>query len=224
MAVISNLFGDSPFGILKSHADKVHECVNLLSDLFRELELGKPDRIRDIADRIMQLETEADQIQNELHERLASRVMIPVNKADLFNIVENQDSMADRAEEIAAILTYRPMTLPDDLMKEVKTFFEQVHRNCRIAQGITDKMDLLLESSFGERDSLTVSKLITELNQKEDRIKDQEIQLNRKLFSNEGSLTPVDLILWMKLIGLIADLSKFADRMAAGIRLILKNK
>lgn len=112
MPVISSLFGDSPFHALKEHSQKVYECVRLLRTLFEALGQGDPQRLREVAGRIFALETEADHIRNRMHEQLASKVLMPTRKDDLFNILEQQDSIADRAEDIAATLTYRDMRLP----------------------------------------------------------------------------------------------------------------
>lgn len=222
MATITNLFGESPFGDLKAHAAKVHECVGNLRALFAALEDDHQSRLREIADRIFALETEADNIRNRLHEQLSSKVLMPLRKEDFFNILEQQDSIADRVEDIAAILTYRNMKLPSGVMTKIHDYLDGILRNCELAAGIMSKMDLLVESSFAGRDALTVSRLITELAEREDATKTIQIQLTREFLAAEDILPPVEVILWLQVIGYIAELSKFADRTANGIRITLK--
>ena len=52
MAILTNLFGESPFGILEAHGEKVHECVGLLKDLFEQLNVGNINELQATAERI----------------------------------------------------------------------------------------------------------------------------------------------------------------------------
>lgn len=222
MAILTNLFGESPFGVLEAHGEKVHECIRLVRDLFDHLEAADSQKLLTTADRIIALETEADKLRNQLHEMLASKILMPFPKSEFFNILEQQDSMADRAEDVAAHLTLRDMRLPPGLMKSVLEFVDVIMGNCTLAWGIMSKLDLLVESSFGGRDALTVSKLITELAEREDAVKPMQIDLSRKLLAASDAIPPVESILWLRVIHYLAELSEFADRTGNGIRMTLQ--
>lgn len=224
MTPLSNLFGESPFHALKEHGARVYSCVDTLRQLFQALSNRQPDEVRFLAERIFALETEADKVRNRLHEQLAAKILMPLGKEDLFNILEQQDSIADRAEDIAAILTYREVQLPVPLMTEVTGYLERILKNCELAAGIMSKMDLLVESSFSGRDALTVSRLITELAEREDATKSIQIDLTRKFLSTPDALPPVETVLWLQVIGFIAELSAYADRVGNGVRMILRIK
>jgi predicted phosphate transport protein (TIGR00153 family) len=224
MDAISRLLGESPFRVLKEHAAEVEECVKRVRPLFVAMEAGDSARLQTLAREIFAHETAADDLRNQLHERLASKVLMPMRKEDLFNILEQQDSLADRAEDIAAVLTYRDMRLPEDLMRRVKDYLDRILQNCALAAGIMSKLDLLAESSFGGRDALTVSKLITELAEREDATKAAQIELTRALLAREDCLPPVETMLWVQVIDYIAQLSAYADRVGNGIRMTLRMK
>ena len=224
MAILTNLFGESPFGILEAHGEKVHECVRLLKDLFDQLKAGDPAALQATAGRIFALESEADTLRNQLHEMLASKVLMPLPKSDFYNILEQQDSMADRSEDVAALLILRDMSLPPALEKEVSDYLSIVLANCNLAAGIMSKLDLLVESSVGGRDAVTVSRLITELSEREDDVKPLQIALSRKLLETEDQIPAVELMLWLQIINRLAELSKFADRTGNGIRMTLQLK
>ena len=224
MAIISNLFGESPFGALEAHGEKVYACVQLLKQFFVAFNEGNADKLKETSDKIFALETEADKIRNHLHERLTSKALMALSKEELFNILEQQDSIADRAEDIVATLTYREMKLPADLMDEVALFLDRILRNCELAAGIMSKMDILVEASFSGRDAFSVSRLIIELSEREDATKLAQINLSRKLMAAGDVIPPVETMLWLQVIGYIADLSKFADRVANGVHLTLKIK
>jgi predicted phosphate transport protein (TIGR00153 family) len=224
MAILTNLFGESPFGILEEHGEKVHECVRLLQNLFDEFKAGNVDALRATAERIFTLESEADTLRNQLHEMLVSKILMPLPKSDFYNILEQQDSMADRAEDVAALLTLRDMSLPAELTKEVADYLAVVLGNCNLAAGIMSKLDLLVENSFSGRDAQTVSKLITELAEREDAVKPLQIALSRKLLATGDQIPAVESVLWLQIINRLAELSKFADKTGNGIRMTLQLK
>lgn len=222
MDAISRLLGESPFSLLQLHGAKVQECVGRLEPLFAALEAGDIETLRAIAGEVFRMETEADDLRNQLHERLTSKALMPLRKEDLFNILEQQDSMADRIEDIAAVLTYRDMRLPDELMVAVRGYLEWVLRNCELAKGVMSKLGLLVEAAFGGRDALTVSRLITELSEREDQSKTRQIELTRRLLAEEDRLPPVETMLWVQVIDHMGQLSAYADRVGNGIRMVLR--
>lgn len=224
MSILVNLLGDSPFVALEAHGAKVYECVHLLREVFSTLPTGDATRLKHLSDRICQLETEADDIRNQLHESLTTQKLLPIRNEELFRILEHQDSMADRVEDIASILTYRNLSLPEPLMTLVSEYVEKVLGNCELARGIMTRIGLLVEASFKGRDALTVSKLITELAQREDSIRPGQVEVTRQLLNAAPPLPPVEAMLWVQVIDLLANLSKHADRMGQGIRLTLQVK
>lgn len=224
MAILTKLFGESPFAALEEHGEKVHACVGLLRGAFRQVRDGDDPALRETLHQVSALESAADDIRNQLHEQLASKVLMPMRREELYNILEQQDSMADRTEDIVAILTYRKMSLPADLAGPLDEFVELVLSNCALAAGVMSKLDLLVESSFGGRDAVTVSRLITELARREDTVKPRQIELARKLFALSDTLPPPELMLWLKVMELLAELAACADRTGNGVRMTLEIK
>lgn len=110
------------------------------------------------------------------------------------------------------------------MLEALKQFLALVIKNCELEWGIVSKLDLLIESAFSGRDALTVSKLITELSQREDRLRAEQVTLCRRLCGAEELLGPVDLFLWLQVVESLGQLSKAADRVGHGIRLTLKVK
>lgn len=222
MPVITNLFGESPFKAVQVHSGKVHQCVALVAEMFQALASDRRDSLGDIANQIFELETEADHVRNHIHEQLAKTILLPVSKNELFHLIEHQDSIADRAEDIAAFLTYRKLWLPEELMREASEFLGKIVQNCKLAEGVISKLSLLEESSFRGRDALTVSKIISELEEREDETKGDKVELIRKIFSAEEELPPVDLMLWSQIIEYVSDLSRCAENAANGLRVMLE--
>jgi predicted phosphate transport protein (TIGR00153 family) len=224
MTILTNLFGESPFGALEAHGEKVHQCVRLLNDVFAAVRSRDQPRLRELAEQISKIETEADKVRNHIHEILASKTLLSIRKEEIFDILEQQDSMADRAEDIGFMFTYRNMDLPPPEMDLVIDYVRKVLRCCELASGIMSRLDLLVEPSFKGRDALTVLKLVTELAEREDELKPAQFDLTRKLLAVESQLPPVEAVLWMKAIALLGELAKSADRTGNGIRMTLQIK
>lgn len=222
MPDIGSLFGDSPFVTLIEHGRKVNECVRLLGELFSAVLEQDVERARELADRVEALETEADELQTELQEKVAAQALFPVDKHVLCHTAEQQDGMADRAEDIAVTATCRSLSLPPPLRKEFLHYLGEVLEGCDLVAGIMNRLDLLLESSFRGRDALTVSKLITEVDEKEDRIKAMQTVLMRNLFDPDVGLQSLELVVWWQILGELGRLARTADQTAGGMRLMLK--
>lgn len=222
MPSITSLFGESPFATLIEHGRTVNNCVRLLDELFSAALDQDLALARQVADRVEQLETDADALQSSLQEQLAAKALVPVDKQVLFHAAEQQDGMADRAEDIAVTATCRILTLPPPLDEEFRDYLVKVIESCDVVAGIMNRMDLLVESSFRGRDALTVSKLITEVDEMEDQIKALQTTLVRKLFDPEINLPAMELTIWWQILGELGRLARAADQTAGGIRLMLK--
>lgn len=220
---ITNLFGQSPFKALEDHSSKVYQCVALIPDLFEQSLKGNPEGVSKLSEDIFRLESEADELRDQLHLDLSSKVLMPVSKYQLLSVLEHQDSIADRAEDFAAIFTYRQLSLSETMASEVRAFLDGSLAVCKLAEGIFSKLIILVESSFSGRDALTISKLIFELRKREDGIKTEKIRLLQKLHRTQEELDAVDLISWTQVIEIVGDLAKFADNAATGIGSMIRD-
>lgn len=225
MSTLSSLFGRSPFIHIVEHGRKVEECVTRLSSLLSVvLNNGREEEIARLAKEVSALETEADDLRNKIHEALSGKLMLPVSRSELFDTVEQQDSMADMAEEIATSFTFRPLGLPDIIREEIAHFISIVLENCTLASGVISKVELLIRSSFAGRDAETTMKLINELRGRDDSTRDACLEATRKVYAASETLSSVEIILWVKIVSLLQELSAYSDKTANGIRIIIENQ
>ncbi len=220
--MLLNLAGESPFRGLEAHSASVHAAVQQLRSLFQHAAGGAQSELKDSVDRIFALETEADRIQTAVHELLASKTLIPIRREDFYLILEHQDAMADQAENIAAALTLRHLTVPPSLERALTAYLEVVLKNCDLAAGVISKIDLLIEASFCGRDAQSVSRLITELAERDDHSKNARMELTRQTLGSEGVTSPMEAILWQQIIFGLAEVSRSAVRTGQALRRTLK--
>jgi len=121
----ANLFGKSPFSALQGHMRVVLECVHEMPALFVALASGDQKEVVAVKDIIFEKEEEADKIKNELRNRLPKSLFMPVDRRDLLEVLQMQDSIADTAQDIAGLLVERPMELPEFMQEPM---FALTHR------------------------------------------------------------------------------------------------
>lgn len=115
MNIIARLIGGaSPFNALSQHLEKVMECVDLVIPILHAALAGDMVRAKEIAEQIFALEQEADEIKIELRDSLPKAKMLPVARPDLLAYLNQQDNLADKAEDLAMMLTVRAVKVPEE--------------------------------------------------------------------------------------------------------------
>ena len=115
MAVMSPLmkvFGQSPFKPLQQHMRVAVNCANEVPGLFAAVHDDDMEKVEKIRQQIYAFENEADDIKNELRTHLPKSIFMPVDRRDLLEILDLQDSIADTAQDIAGMMVVRRMKLP----------------------------------------------------------------------------------------------------------------
>ena len=112
---LMQLFGQSPFTPLQEHIRIVLDCANEVPGLFQAALDHDMPKVELIRGTINTLESEADDIKNELRAHLPKSMFLPVDRRDLLEILDLQDSIADTAEDIAGMMFVRHMTLPEEM-------------------------------------------------------------------------------------------------------------
>ena len=110
---ISRLFGSNPFSLLQEHMLAVLETAAHVGPLFEALIEGDHARVEAAGAAISESESKADEIKNNLREHLPRSLFLPVDRRDLLEVLDLQDSIADVAEDIAELIIERRMTVPE---------------------------------------------------------------------------------------------------------------
>lgn len=218
---LTHLFGQNPFKSLQEHMRLVIACADDVPLLFDALVAEDRAQVEAIKDRIFAREAEADQVKNQLREHLPRGLFLPVNRRDLLEILDMQDSIADVAQDIAGLLYERSMTVPEPLAGPLQPFVRKCVDVCHQAARIIEQLDELLEMGFRGREVTHVEALITELNESEDVTDTMGIELGRTLFAHEDDLPPVSVMFWYRLIEWIGDLADYAEKVGNRLRLLI---
>ncbi len=218
---IANLLGRSPFKPLQQHMQAVLDCASEVPGLFEALAAGDQSKVESIKDVIFAKENAADEIKNELRNHLPKSLFMPVDRRDLLEILQLQDSIADTAQDIAGLLVERPMEIPAPLQEPLLALAKACVEVCEHAAKIISELDELVETGFRGREAPRVEEMVVELNRLEDKTDDLGLELARNLFKHEDEIKPVSVIMWYQLIQWTGDLADFAEKVGDRLRLLI---
>ena len=221
MSIITKLFGKSPFEPLFQHMLKVKQCVDLvkpLMDAFLEGDFKKQEKI---AKKIFKAEHEADLVKKEIRNNLPKSIFLPVARGDILRFLKEQDSIADSAEDLAAIFTLRKTPVPEQMKESVKDLVDKVMITCDRAMEVSSEIKALAETSFGGAEAHKVMDLIEQLKIDEWEADKAQMDAAKKMFSLEKELDPVSVMIWTHIFQELGTLANHAENAGDQMRSML---
>lgn len=224
LGTILNLFGRSPFAPLQSHMEKVAVCVHLLKNIFEAVEKKDFAAVEEIAAKIADYEHQADLTRNDILNHLPKSLYLPINRGQLVEILNTQDQIADKAKDVAVLITLKPIELQSHFKTEFQEFlFKNISAFDRVYL-IIKEMHELLESSFGGIEAEKVRLMVEEVSFKEHEVDLIQRLLLKKLFQSDDQMSYTTFYLWQKICAATASISNLSEMLAFRIRLTLESK
>lgn len=218
---LAALFKRSPFKSLQEHMRVAVECAHLVPSLFEALNIGDHDEVEKIKEKIFETEAEADRIKNDLRAHLPRSLFMPVDRRDLLEVLQMQDSIADTAQDIAGLLVERPMEIPEPMQELLMVMTRRCVDACDQSAKIIEELDELLEMGFRGRQVDRVEAMVDELGRIEDETDEQGLALTKILFQHEDEMKPVSVMMWYQLIEWIGDLADYSEKVGDRLRLLI---
>lgn len=224
MHTILNLFGRSPFAPLESHMEKVSECVGMLTVLFEALEKRDYKLLEETAKKICELEHQADLVKNDIRNHLPKSLFLPIDRGNLLEILSIQDSLADRAEDVAVLATLKQAPMPQDFKINFNRFLAKNFEAFHVARKIIREMHELLESSFGGIEAEKVRSLVDEVAFKEHEADIIQRDLLRTLFNAEKELSYAGFFYWQRIFESLGSIANLSEKLGYRVRMTLELK
>lgn len=218
---IATLFGKSPFKALQTHMGIVKECVLEVPTLFDALVSGDQKALTTQQEIIFSKEEEADVLLDELRMHLPRSLFMAVDRRDLLDLLDLQDSIADTAQDIAGLMMERDMSVPQEMVEPLQALVQRCVDTCLHAVTIIERIDELIETGFGGREASKVEELVEELSRIEDETDLMGQELARVLFSIEDNMKPVSVMFWYQMIQWVGDLADYAEAVGKQMRLLI---
>ncbi|MCG8588093.1 MAG: TIGR00153 family protein [Proteobacteria bacterium] len=220
MSLIANLFGHSPVRPMQQHMRAAVACAREVLPLVESMVAGDLDALRERRQTIDRLEHEADEIKHEIRSHLPRRLLMAMERRDMLEIQDHQDSIADVAQDIAELADQRGMVAPPSLGEPLLALARRVVAACEQGERVIDELDELVETGFGDREVARVTEMIAELGRIESETDVLCDAAARALFAIESELG-VGTVFWHQVILWIADLADYAERVGNRLRLLL---
>ena len=215
------LLGQSPFRPLQEHMRVVVQCADLVPGLFEALCAGDEEKISNVRDEIFALENKADEIKNELRSHLPKTIFMPVDRRDILEILDLQDSIADTAQDIAGALMVRKPKVLEPLRRPLMDLTDRCLEACHQMAKIMEQLDELVETGFRGHGTEIVLAMINELNRIETDTDHKSIDLLSEIFAHEDEMDPVSVMVWHRLIRWVGDLADYSEMVGNRLRLLI---
>lgn len=224
MRTIAKLFGKSPFAPLGTHMKIVMKCMEKLSGIFQLLAEDHWDKLEEGAKTLSKLEHEADLTKNDIRNHLPKNIFMPIERGHFLEILSIQDGIADKAEDIAQLLTMRRLDKFDLFKADLFAFYEKNLEAFVSTEQIINEIDELLESSFGGIEAEHVKEMVDQTAFLEHEADIIQHAFLKKIFAHSDDMTPPIFYLWMRLIKEIACIADLSEKLANRIRMVLEIK
>lgn len=220
MSLIGNLFGRSPIRPMQQHMKAAVTCAREVLPFIEAMGSGDLVAMRALREEINGLEHDADEIKHEIRSHLPKRLFMAIERRDMLEILDAQDSIADVAQDIAGLAVLREMTTPSSLNGPLVDLTRRVITTCEKAEEVINELDELVETGFGPRESTRVEEMIRSLGELESETDRLAEAAQQALFELEDELG-VGTYFWYKLIDWIAEMADLAEKVGNRLRLLI---
>jgi len=218
---LSKIFGTSPVKPLQEHMARATESVGQLVQYIDAVTVDDWETADALQQTIGTLENAADDQKHALRMNLPHSMFMPVARNDLLELLTTQDRIANKAKDIAGLMTGRRMQIPPSMTEGMRTFVRRCHDATVQADRTVNELDELFETGFRGAEVSLVKSMIEELNQIESDTDTLQVALRAELFKLERELPPVDVMFLYKIIEWVGDLADLAQRVGSRLQLLL---
>jgi predicted phosphate transport protein (TIGR00153 family) len=202
--------------------EKVASCVRLLPEIFQALKDNQREKVEELAQLISEREHAADLTKNDIRNHLPKTLFLAMDRSSLLEILAIQDSIADKAEDIAVLLTLKALPIIEEFWDDFQAFLRKNIETFEDAFSVIRELHELLESSFGGIEAEKVSQIVDRVGLQEHEADIIQRKLLKDLFSVEEKLTLSTFHLWQRVFESVGALSNLSEKLANRIRMTLE--
>jgi len=221
---ILGVFAKSPIKPLEKHIRLVVKCSNQLIPFFEACSNNDWSTAAKVRRKLSKLEHDADDLKRQLRLELPTGLFMPVARADLLELLSQQDKIANKAKDIAGRVLGRKLEIPEILKVEFNIYLARCIDATEKAAEAINELDGLLETGFRGREVQLVEKMINQLDEIEDDTDSLQISLRKNLLAIEKDLNPIDAMFLYQIIDWVGDLADLAERVGARLEILLARK
>ncbi|RTE85603.1 MULTISPECIES: TIGR00153 family protein [Gammaproteobacteria] len=215
------VFAKSPIKPVIEHINQIQDTAMALKPFFESVYAGDWEAAEKAQKEIAKLEKEADHTKREIRLNLPSGLFLPVERADLLELVSQQDRIANKAKDIAGLIVGRQLTIPASLLEPFKNYLDRCLDSTKMARDTINEFDDLLETGFKGRERDLVVSMIAELDKIEGDTDVLQVSLRRGLRDIEHDMNPLDVMFLYQILDWVGDLADLSERVGNRFELML---
>jgi predicted phosphate transport protein (TIGR00153 family) len=221
---ILGVFAKSPIKPLEKHIRMVSKCSQQLEPFFEAVIQKDWSAAGKIRTKISKFEKDADALKRQLRLELPGGLFMPVDRADLLELLTQQDRIANKAKDIAGRIVGRKLEVPEQIQEQFIAYVNRCIDAIEKAADAINELDDLLETGFRGREVDLVEKMIHQLDEIEDDTDTLQISIRKSLLAIEDDLKPVNVMFLYQIIEWVGDLADLAERVGARLEILLARK
>ena len=214
MKLFESRIGPSVFKLYYSHAESVFETVENMNTCVKAACEGK--EIEEYIAATSKSELKADIVKSKIRDVLRGSVRLAVDKPVFLDLVSRQDRIADYAENVTEILSFRKLYENKEAKSLVLELADSVTATVDEYRKTVGRFEYLLESAFANKEKDTMHKHIGKVNDLEHEADLAEAKAAAYVFTN-GDDHPLAAAHMYRLIQRLDDVANAAETAATSL-------
>jgi len=200
--------------LIDEHVEKVGGCLGCFKGCLEAFLQGDRAGSESVHENCDYAETEADILRRKISDYLYSGAFLPIERKDIYMMVESVDKIANKAETASDVVVYQSPEIPDDYKKIFREIVETTYEMFRILQEAVGLYGS--DNALKTEDNLaSIREKVKSVGVMESEIDKKEEALMRTIFQSELPLAnKIQLEIFLRRITEISDIIEdAADRL-----------
>ena len=214
-------FKKSPFKPLRKHMRIASESVTFLPDALQAFFRNDSEALEESRQAVSELVADAGELLTELQQRLPDARELPLERRDLFDVLEIQEAIARRVQEITVLLPDLPVDVPGDMRKPLMHLADRCIAAAEVAYEIVKAIEKVVEAGFQGAQLDAARKLVQDVVSIRSEADALRGEITRLLLAECREMDPLAVMFLYQLVAWIDDLANFSQRLAIRSQLLL---
>jgi predicted phosphate transport protein (TIGR00153 family) len=215
------LFAKSPLKPVRKHMRIASECVAFLPDAMQAFFRNDREALHESRQGVCQLAADADSLLEELRRRLPDARSITLEWRDLFNVLEMQEAITRRMQEVTGLMPELPLDVPKDMRKPLLQLAGRCVAATEVAYEVVKLVEKAVEAGFKGAQLEAARQLVQDVVAIRREADAASSETTLALFAQCREMDPVAVVFLYQLVGWTGDLADFSEKLAVRSQLLL---
>jgi predicted phosphate transport protein (TIGR00153 family) len=215
------LFAKSPLKPVRKLMRIASESVTFLPDVTQAFFRNDREALDEGRQAVCELAADADKLLEELRRRLPDARHLTLEWRDLFDILDMQEAITNRMQQVTGLMLDLPMDVPKDMHKPILHLVDRCIASTEVAYEIVKLIEKVVEAGFKGAQVAAARQLVQDVVAIGAEAEAASSEITRALFAQCRKMDPVAVVFLYQLVGWIGDLANFSKKLAVRSQLLL---